>query len=61
VVYVEGAFGPDIRLRLSEIKAFEVFTDILAEGELVFLEGEQVIGLRSDDLVGYFILTPLGL
>ena len=61
VVYIEGAFGLDVRLPMGEIKAREIFSDILVEGRLVFLESEQVIGLCGDDLVGYFILTPLGL
>jgi hypothetical protein len=61
VVSIEGTCGLDVRLWLGEIKFLEVFSDILVEGRLVFLEGEQVMGLCGDDLGGYFILTPLGL
>ena len=61
MVYIEGTFGLYVRLRLGEIKVLKVFNDILVEGKLVFLEGKQVMGLCGDDLVGYFILAPLGL
>jgi hypothetical protein len=61
VVYIEGAFDQDIRLRVREVNALKVFGNILVKGFLVFFKREDVIGLFSGDLVCNFVLASLGL
>jgi len=57
MAYIESSFDQDIRCRMGEVSAFEVFGHIIVKGLLIFLQREHIICLFTGNVVRYFILA----
>jgi hypothetical protein len=66
MVHVKGRMNGNIRVRMAQVNVLKIAFHILIQGFRGLLvrvpfQGKQIIGPGGNNLVGYFILTSLGL